>query len=476
MTVGASIPPTANWLDTYKAAGLKTYTIVLFENSDGSFTYNEQSLINVLDLCYAKGLKAEIRLHSALTRTAGYNVFTDIFPNIHGELDEYPALTGFFIVDEPSWSQMENVENTYVPWFNEHYGGGRLEFFVNLLSSYSTAMGGLRDVNGNLVENNGTYKTGWGINALYEGSEAWLVGKLFQKGTVVFTEQEKSDFVKAYHNKWLAIFAKVNSANKCFSHDCYPFFDNQAGWLQDGRETALPEDYQTELLDGWFARSLNVANIARDNGYAFGAHIQVFDQGGESYPTANYRKPTVLAEIRWQVYMNLAMGAKRIDYFGYDQNGGGSYMTLAGQPLPIYYLVQQTNAELAKVEHVFASFETWLGVKTFAATGKTKSAGLQKAAELELDRLTGVSSVSSSGELVVGEMVDREGNHGYMLVGYSDPIDGVSTQVEMTFDGAVGFIVYRGGERNLVEAGAGGVFFTVLAAGDGVFVIPVYMD
>ena len=446
LAIGASIPPTSAWLDTYKAAGLKTYTLVLFENSDGSFTYNETSLANTLRLCEQKGLKAEIRLHGALTRTAGYNVFTDKFPSLQGKLDEYPALTGFFIADEPSWSQLNNIEATYLPWFNQNYGGGRLEFFVNLLSGYSTGIGALRDINGNLVAGN-----------LYDGVNATL------------TAQQKADFVKAYHNKWLGIFAKVNSANKCFSHDCYPFFDNQTGWLQ-GANDPLPEGYEYYMLEEWFARSLNMANQARDNGYSFGVHIQTFDQ-----TSGNYRLPTVLAEVTWQVYMSLAMGAKRIDYFGYDQNLGGSYLTLNGQPLPLYYLVQAANAELDKVDHVFASFKTWVGVKTFAALGAAKSAALTRAAALELETLTGVSSVTASKELVVGEMLDENGNRGYMLVGFDDPLKGNSTAVEMIFDGADGFIVYRGGERALVEA-KNGVFSTTLSAGEGVFIIPIYVD
>ena len=92
-----------------------------------------------------------------------------------------------------------------------------------------------------------------------------------------------------------------------------------------------------------------------------------------------------------------------------------------------------------------------------------------------LASLTNVTSVSSSRELVVGEMIDGDGNHGYMLVGYGDPLDGESTEVTMNFDGADGFIVYRGGERTLVEA-VDGAYSATLAAGEGVFVIPVYVD
>ncbi len=454
-------------------------------------------------------MKVEIRLHGGLLSGdfAKFNVFERFYPNLHDKFDEYPNLVGFFIVDEPSWSQLDVVDNIYVPWFNEHYANGNLQFFVNMLSGYSTAMGGLRDINGNLITNNGTYRTGGSINALYEGSPAYSVAT-GQQVTVQLTDKEKADMLTAYHNKWLGILSQVKSEHRLFSHDAYPFFDNQAGkmlvtgytdengnvvwtaeslynaylaanqgWTAEDLMKELPDDYDPYLLETWLSRSLNMAILARDNGYGFGACIQVFDQGGTGYETHIWRLPTTVAEIKWQVYMNLAMGAKKLDYFGYDNNKNGAYMSLQAKPTPVYYLVKETNEELLKVEHVFAAFETWVGLKTFGATGAELSTGLQMVAEKgqNLESLTNVTGVTTSGELVVGEMIDGNGNHGYMLVGYGDPIDGEETQVTMNFDGADGFIVYRGGERTLVEA-VNGAYSATLAAGEGVFVIPVYVD
>lgn len=455
-------------------------------------------------------MKVEIRLHGGLLSGdfAKFNVFERFYPNLHDKFDEYPNMLGFFIVDEPSFGQLDVVDNLYVPWFNEHYANGNLQFFVNMLSGYSTAMGGLRDINGNLVTNNGTYKTGGNINALYEGSPAYSVAQPWKQVTVKLTDKEKEDMTVAYHNKWLGILKKVKSEHSLFSHDAYPFFDNQLGkmlvtdavdqngnvvwtkedlynayldanmgWKAEDMMLELPDDYDPYLQETWLSRSLNMAILARDNGYGFGACIQTFDQGGTGYETHKWRLPTTVAEIKWQVYMNLAMGARKIDYFGYDQSGNGAYMTLAAKPTLTYYLVKETNDELTKIEHVFAAFDTWVGLKTFAANGQALSNGLQLVEDKgqNLDSLTNVTSVSSSRELVVGEMIDGDGNHGYMLVGYGDPLDGESTQVTMNFDGADGFIVYRGGERTLVEA-VDGAYSATLAAGEGVFVIPVYVD
>ena len=63
-----------------------------------------------------------------------------------------------------------------------------------------------------------------------------------------------------------------------------------------------------------------------------------------------------------------------------------------------------------------------------------------------------------------------------MLVGYDDPLNGNTTNVSITFDGADGFIIYRGGERALSADDLGGTLSLTLNAGEGVFVIPVYAN
>lgn len=73
-------------------------------------------------------------------------------------------------------------------------------------------------------------------------------------------------------------------------------------------------------------------------------------------------------------------------------------------------------------------------------------------------------------------MLDENGNHGYMLVGFDDPYNENKTEVSMTFDGAEGLIIYRNGQRTLSEDLTDGNFNVTLSAGEGVFVIPVYAE
>ena len=515
MELGASIPANSYVDYLYLPVGFNTYTIVIVDTVDQQGKVNglkptEEDLIKEINTVaerMGEDVKIEIRLHSGCMAYNG-NVFQDFYPNLHDKFLNYPAVETFFIVDEPSFAQLDCVEQYYVPWFNEYYANTRMQFLVNMLSGYSTAMGGLRDINGNLITNNGKY---YCANGLWDGVEGYAVenGRVTNKKvTMVLTDQEKKDMLTAYHNKWLGILSEVQADYKVFSHDAYPFFDNQGGkiiltdivdengkivctaqelkayYLQYGGFTeehflmGTPEEgYEPILLQSWLSRSLNMAILARDNGYVFGVHIQVFDSGGTGCETYTWRLPTTTEEVTWQIYMSIAMGAKSINYFGFGSTKNGQYMTAGTNPTPAYYPTKEANLELLKVQHVFSAFDTWVGLKTFGATGKALSEGLQLVEDRgqNLQSLTNVTSVVTSGELVVGEMIDGNGNHGYMLVGYDDPLNGNSTEVQMTFDGAAGFIVYRGGERTLVEA-VNGVFSTTISAGEGVFVIPVYMD
>ena len=450
MELGAYIAPTSailmNWNATaynanniYQAAGLNSFNIVV--TTDSVF----EDIDLALTRCGLAQIDTYLQLHNGMTADVnGWTKFQALFSGV--DFTEYPYLKGFFIADEPSWTQMEVIETYYVPWFNENYAKSDLEFCVNLLGGYSTAMGALRDINGNSLDR-------------YEG-----------------TEQEYRDCHTAYVNEWLGIFATVKSSNKSLTLDSYPLMDNQTGLLTEFDGSNLPaEGYERVLYDDWLRQSMNMANFARDNGHTFGAFIQAFDESGTDKPRT-YRLPSTLAEIKWQAYMNIALGAKHLTYYGFDARSGGHYMTASGaQPTAIYDYVQATNAELATLDHVFMAFDTWVGAKTFIPSGATASTAIAGVADIELGALTNLSDVTTDGELVVGEMVDNHGNHGYMLVGYNDPFDGVSTEVSMTFDGADGFIVYRAGDnvRTFVKD-TNGLLSLTLGAGEGVFVIPVY--
>lgn len=466
MEIGAFIAPSSGFLDTYSKANFNTYNLVLTPSSfaDSSVIARTKTTINyVMNKCAELGIDAQIQLHHDLISASYGNVFTEYLSDVN--FKSYPAFKGFYLCDEPTWTQIDVLDDYYVSWFNTNYGNSDIEFYVNMLGGYSSAIGAIKDANGNYVYVNG--------QKIYSGTE----------------EQERVCY-DYYVKQFMEMFAKVQSNNKFFTIDHYALLDNQTGLLTipsedyrdeyvNGQGVAnsdiliadnLPDGYQYVLSKNFLNSTYKAALNAKNNGYAFGAFIQACDESG----TRTFRLPTTIEEIKWQVYTNIAFGAKKLTYYGYDNSIGGTYMTLSGNPLPLYELVKETNAELDKVDHVFAAFDKWVGVKTFLGASSTENVAFSRISNVELDALTGVSNVTTSKDLIVGEMVDGSGNHGYMFVGYDDPINKTETQVSLTFDGAEGLIIYRNGERTLSNALVNGAYSFTLSAGEGVFVIPVY--
>lgn len=453
MEIGAFIAPSSGFIDTYSKANFNTYNIVLTTKNFESETAisNTKSTINYcMNKCYELGMDAQIQLHHDLLKTR-HNLFNEYLPDV--DFKKYPAFKGFYMCDEPTWGNIVVLNDYYVDWFNANYGNANYEFFVNMLGGYSSAIGAIKDANGDYVLVGG--------QKIYDG-----------------TEEQKRVCYDYYVEQFLEMFSKVKSNRKFFTIDSYPLLDNQVGLLTKPGDT-LPEGYERLISENWLFSNYKAALNAKNNGYAYGAYIQSCDEGNEGdYFESNrrFRLPTKVEEIKWQAYINIAFGAKKLTYYGYDNSAAGTYMTLKGEPLPLYYLVQETNAELDKFDHVIAAFKNWVGVKTFLGTNSTQNTAFDKIANVELSSLTGISNVSTSRDLIVGEMIDGSGNHGYMMVGYDDPFNENKTEVNLTFDGAEGLIIYRNGIRSLSEDLVGGNYNITLNAGEGVFVIPVYAN
>ena len=186
MELGAYIAPSAGFLDTYLGANFNSYNIVIDakENDNGKYVAatTQERLISILNLCQQKGVDVVIQPHHSLIR-GGYNLFTEAYPDI--DFTDYSVVKGFFICDEPTWGQLEVMDTIYVPWFNEHFGNTDIEFYVNLFGGYSSAIGPVRDANGNvLVKPNGDH--------YYNDA----------------TQEQKDVCYAAYLAKWLKTFEK----------------------------------------------------------------------------------------------------------------------------------------------------------------------------------------------------------------------------------------------------------------------------
>ena len=249
--------------------------------------------------------------------------------------------------------------------------------------------------------------------------------------------------------------------------------------------------YYVERFDGGLLSNLEVLQYY---GKEVGADVYLYIQTMNSQKL-NWRKPN-RAELSLQYYTALAYGVRNIQMFCYQQpkqQGAGEYGYEDGEAMitdgfttrwdddgnllpasyertQIYYDVQSLNAEVLKLSEAYMDFE-WKGVLTSFGT-KNKIRDDFSKLKYTLKAFDGLASCTSEENMIVGCFRDGEGNDGYLVTNYGNPVDLRDSRVDLDFGDRTRAIVYKGGERYLVNL-IGGHYITTLSGGEGHFVVPV---
>lgn len=377
--------------------------------------------IQALELCGEIGIDVFIRPHCG--QYVAYapekeidndNYFEKFFYNF--DFHDYPAVKGFMVADEPTWGQVTDLANRYMPWFNENYGGDRdgdgeadYELFVNLLASGSTV-----------------WKDKYSQTKTYE------------------------EFMTHYHDDFLS---KANSKNKTISFDAYVL--NNDGINNYVSKTFLFNCY-------------NMRNYADKYNMDLGAYVQCFT----GYSTL--RDPASFADFAFQVYTYLAFGVNRLSYYGYRDYPPESHLVEGGVPRQKWYWVKEINAIIDKLDGLLANFD-WQGVYTNVGTGSFFEINdtFDMIKNGSLKSLNGIKSVTSKGDSFVTHFKDKDSRDAFMLVNYEEPSIDKTNKVTMEFEDADGIMYYRDGEP-IVEVLNNKTFSIDLKAGEGIFMIPLY--
>ena len=402
-------------VEMYVAAGMNAayYAEDFLQASDVAVNGENSGYIKGLRLCEEYGLDVIIYPHGSYVSdqpTTGPNYYEQFFSTI--DFRDYPAVKGFFVVDEPTYGQLVDTESRYLTWFNENYGDGTYEFWSNLFSRYVTN---------------------------------WKKGD--------YKDKTYDDYAGHY----LSTLSRANSINKHFSIDYY---------------TLRKTDGGIYMADTNLMAHVDAATRAKNAGVKFSAYVQAF--GGYADDTS-YREPTTYAEIDWGVNNLLCLGASTLQFFCYREYKKDklSGMLTDGVPNERYYWVQQTIANLRKWEHVYLNFK-WDHMYTNVGTGSRDAVNPAfEYVRSVIKPITGVSAVKSKYDVTMNEFTDGDGNKAFMLCNYDEPKLERKNKVTVTMKDAGGVLYYRNGEPTtaLLENGK---FEIELEAGEGVFVIPLY--
>lgn len=257
-----------------------------------------------------------------------------------------------------------------------------------------------------------------------------------------------------------------------FIYDFYPLWNN-------------PVTGQNYIDTKWYVNMETVASKAKNyEGAKTGITVQSGSWGKPGMQGMESGKRTIKskADIGFQVYSALAYGYKTIGYFTYWLHWAGASHEVfydamvmppkqsgeAGVKTDAYYAVQALNNEITKFDHVLMNYN-WQGTTAFAPEGKQQSQLLSTVGKYNAER---IESVSTTEEIIIGHLKDADGYDGFMLVNSTEPSEGKTAEVTVTFRKASKALCYIHGEEQTVDLTDGSYTFSV-GAGEGVFVIPI---
>lgn len=282
----------------------------------------------------------------------------------------------------------------------------------------------------------------WHVNLFPSYATPAQLGIAPEEGKVVFEE-----YVDRYITE---VAAGVTGNKKDIGVDHYPL-------KKRGADNFISETYLYDLMV--------VGSAAKKGGVYFSSCIQSAGWG-------DYRFPDKAADIRLQVYTNLAFGAKRLEFYPYDTSNmemQGMYMY--GEKTDAYYAVQEVIKEINMFDHVIVAFD-WEGVKTVQGQTHNEIIGFEYIADTELESLNGIKNVTASYDAVIGQHKDNSGNNGFTVVNYTEPTEELFNEVTIEFEEAKGVLMYRGGIEMVLKTEKNKITVP-LEAGEGVFIIPL---
>lgn len=290
----------------------------------------------------------------------------------------------------------------------------------------------------------------------------------FPWGTAPFTYEEYIDAQLTYIN---SIYENATCKN-WISCDDYPLFYNPS--------VATPYYLKTT----WLQNLEYLAEAKRDSGYKLDSNF--FIQSMAYGDGTRNRKPTY-EDIRLQVYTLLAFGYDSVSYFCYGTPPSGGEFTeeqfalvdRSGQKTDIWHSSKLVNEEIKKFENTYMQFnDNWLGVcPVIGSNNLAKDEYYYNKTmdsmenPLSVSRLTGVESVASDEDVIIGHMKDSEGNSGFMIVNYNDTTYNKKVNMTMTFKNFTKALVYQNGVGTVIDL-TNNTLNVKLDIGEGVFVIP----
>ena len=345
--------------------------------------------------------------------------------NITDEFSAFPAVTGFYMMDEPFQNTKEDLPGTED---NEslHPAFDQLDAMIAWKHTHSP-------------------DAFWHINHIGSGSwDHWPAGSTY------------ADFIDAYVEN---VLKKVEGGGRSICMDNYP--------LPEGGGVIKEAFLHDVLVLAHATKNYNETAPAGQEA-TMGICLQTFQD-----VNLKLRDITSPNDVTMQMYTGMACGARLFEYFCYRSiDGIGLYgiIDMTGQPR-IYEHIQKANERALPFQKVVCAFD-WQGT-TVNHGSESGMENIFEIVEPMLAEDTGVlTNMESRYDAIAGHF-KKDQQDGYMVVNYTAPDLNLTNVITLTFRDCENVLIYTENgvrQQNLVD---GGQLRLILGSGEAAFVIPV---
>ncbi|MBR2336589.1 MAG: hypothetical protein IKA61_01400 [Clostridia bacterium] len=184
------------------------------------------------------------------------------------------------------------------------------------------------------------------------------------------------------------------------------------------------------------------------------------------------------ADLRFQIYTEMAFGSKEFIYYTYSSEDPSEDMAIfdymKNEKTWLYEAAKTVNNEVLAMQDAYLAYK-WDNVMYKDGDPMVVNQGFANLASY-LEKHDRFSIEDCTQDVLVGTFKGRKNSsdEAFMVVNYSDPGRDLDNKVTIKIEGAKGIVMYRLGQRIVYPLSADGTYTLNLLPGEGRFVIPIY--
>ena len=191
-----------------------------------------------------------------------------------------------------------------------------------------------------------------------------------------------------------------------------------------------------------------------------------------------------IADLRFQIYSGMAFGVREFAYYTYSspgneinftrEDGYSLYDYKTNTYTWVYDAAKIVNNEVHAIEDAYMAYD-WAGTMFMNANEMLDNQLFANLTE-PLKSHDRMKFVSCTQDVMAGAFTAKDQSNSakdaFMIVNMADPLEKLDNEVTVQFHDATHLLMYRLGEKKVVELPSDGVYTFCLEPGEGRFVIP----